>query len=336
MNKNIKRTIVAIALVYGMFLPAKGQQNIQFTQYIFNTLSVNPAYAGYKEQWFAQLALRNQWVNMPGNPKTGQISIDGLLGQYTKNNGVGIQISADKLGPQAATSIYGNYSYRLQLDAEDSKRLSFGVGVGVTQYSLDGSMIDVNDPGDQGLPPGKISSFVPDVRFGVYYYTNKWYAGASVMDLLSGDQSNNIFRWDSNTTANIRRKRHVYFMAGTLHKLDKNTKFKPSILIKEDFKGPTTFDFNAMFIFNNRLWLGASYRNGFSIWNKDYTQNQNLNINNAIAGVIQMYVSERLRIGYSYDYSLSRLSTVQNGTHELTLGLTFPPLGNRVISPRFF
>ncbi|MGK9125870.1 type IX secretion system membrane protein PorP/SprF [Olivibacter sp. SA151] len=336
MNKNIKSAILAISLLYGMMLPAKGQQNIQFTQYIFNTLSVNPAYAGYKEEWFAQLALRNQWVNMPGNPKTGQVSIDGLLDPYTKNNGVGLQITADKLGPQAATSIYGNYSYRLRLNTEDSKRLSFGVGVGVTQYSLDGSLVDVHDGGDLGLPAGKISSFIPDVRFGVYYYTNKWYAGASVMDLLSGDNSNNIFRWDSNTTGNIRRKRHLYLIAGTLHKLDRNTMFKPSILIKEDFNGPTTFDFNAMFIFNSRLWLGASYRNGFAIWNKDYTRNQSLNVNNALAGIIQMYVSERLRIGYSYDYSISKLSTVQNGTHELTLGFTFPPKGNRIISPRFF
>ncbi|MEC3882073.1 PorP/SprF family type IX secretion system membrane protein, partial [Parapedobacter sp. 10938] len=214
----------------------RAQQNVQFTQYIFNSMSVNPAYTGYKEEWFGQLGLRSQWVGLDGAPQTGLLSIDGIVDPINKRHGLGMQIIADKLGPQAATSAYANYAFRLRLNDEDTQRLSFGVGAGVTQYSLDGGVLDPIDGGDQVLPAGKISNWVPDVRFGVYYYNPKWYAGVSVMDLLSGDQSNNIFRWDNTTTDNIRRKRHMYFIGGALFNLSRGLDFRPSLLVKEDFK----------------------------------------------------------------------------------------------------
>lgn len=335
MNKKNIKTIVGVCLLIFSVARVQAQQNIQYTQYIFNSLSVNPAYAGYKEEWFAQMALRSQWSGIDGAPKTGQVSIDGVLGPR-RNNGVGLQITADGLGAQSATSVYANYAYRLQLNAEDSKRLSFGVGLGATQYGLDGNKLQGVNPDDPLRPAGKITSFVPDLRFGVYYYTAKWYAGASVMDLLSGDQSNNIFRWDGNTTSNLRRKRHMYLIGGAIFKLSEDTRLRSSLLVKEDFRGPTDFDINAMFIFGQRVWLGASYRFGVNVGGKDYEQGQDLRSRNALAGVAQFFVTERLRIGYSYDYILSRLSSVQNGTHEITVGLTIPERLRRLISPRFF
>jgi len=330
---NIKGLIIVLALVLGLG-KAKAQQNIQFTQYIFNSLSVNPAYAGYKEEWFAQMALRSQWTGIDGAPKTGQVSIDGILGQ-SKNTGVGLQITADKLGAQSATSFYANYAYRLRLDAEDTQRLSFGIGAGFTQYGLDGNELRAVNPGDPSIPAGKISSFIPDLRFGVYYYNPRWYAGVSVMDLLSGDQSNNIFRWDANTTSNLKRKRHMYLIGGAIFDLAEDMKLRPSVMIMEDFKGPTNIDLNAMLIFGERVWIGGGYRMGAKL-GKSFADGQNLRSSNAIMGIAQFYVTERLRIGYSYDHILSRLSSVQNGTHEVTIGLTFPQSGFRLISPRFF
>lgn len=316
---------------------AQAQQNIQFTQYIFNSLSVNPAYAGYKEEWFAQLGLRSQWVGLDGAPKTGQLSIDGLLNGDSKRHGVGLQLTADKLGAQAATSAYLNYAFRLRLDELDTKRLSFGVGAGVSQYSLDGTVLTPS-PGDWEDPTlsrGKETTLTPDLRFGVYYTSPKWYAGVSVMDLLAGDKSNSIFNRDDNAFT-IARKRHVYLIAGALMDINQDLKLRPSILIKEDFKGPTSLDLNAMFIFGEQFWLGAGYRTGVSMWNKDYEQGQNLSKLNSFSGIAQFYVSERLRIGYSYDYILSKLSSAQNGTHEITLGLTFPQKNRRILSPRYF
>lgn len=338
MNKRIiKYGLIGLGLtIVGIMPAAKAQQNIQFTQYIFNSLSVNPAYAGYKEEWFVQMAYRNQWTGLDGAPVTGQLSIDGIADPEKKNVGLGLQLTTDKLGPQSATSAYANYAYRLRLDAEDTQRLSFGVGLGITQYGLDGNKLRPISPGDPALPTGTINSTIPDARFGVYYSSPKWYLGLSVMDLFSGDYNNDIFRWDAGTVRNLKRKRHLYLIAGTVFDLSEGTKLRPSILYKEDFKGPSSLDLNGMVIFDNVFWIGASYRTGANLWKKDYQIGQNLSQLNSISGIAQLYVSDRLRVGYSYDYIVSKLSSLQNGTHEITLGLTFPSKNKRVISPRFF
>ncbi|MEE1944857.1 type IX secretion system membrane protein PorP/SprF [Pedobacter sp. KR3-3] len=332
----IKTTIIGLSLILAGLKPAGAQQNIQFTQYMFNALSVNPAYAGYKEDWFGQMALRTQWTGLNGAPNTGQVSIDGVVDPVTKRMGVGLQLTGDKLGAQSSASAYANFAYRLRLNAEDTQRLSFGLALGVTNYSLDGTKLNPVDVNDPNLPTGQINSYIPDARFGVYYYNENFYVGASVMDLLSGDKSNSIFKWDAGTTENLKRKRHMYIIAGMLNNLSDEVRLRPSILIKEDFKGPTSLDLSAMFIFNDRVWLGGSYRTGLNLWNKAYSQNISLSNVNSVSGVVQFNVSSRFRLGYSYDYMLNKLSSVQSGSHELTLGITFNRSLNRLLSPRFF
>ena len=331
-------TLVVIGICLLTAGETRAQQNIQFTQYIFNSMSVNPAYTGYKEEWFGQLGLRSQWVGLDGAPQTGLLSIDGVVDPINKRHGLGMQITADKLGPQSATSAYANYAFRLRLNEEDTQRLSFGIGAGVTQYSLDGALLEPIDIGDQVIPAGKISNWVPDVRFGVYYYNPKWYAGVSVMDLLSGDQSNNIFRWEGTTTDNLRRKRHMYFIGGALFNLNQGLDLRPSLLVKEDFRGPTSLDVNAMFIFGQRFWLGAGWRTGVTVFKREYNRvsGNSLSGRNSFSAVTQIYVTNALRIGYSYDHIVSRLSNVQNGSHEITLGITFGQKSQRILSPRFF
>ena len=331
-------TLAVFVISMGVAGGVRAQQNIQFTQYIFNSMSVNPGYTGYKEEWFGQLGLRSQWVGLDGAPQTGLLSIDGVVDPINKRHGVGLQIIADKLGPQSATSAYANYAFRLRLNDEDTQRLSFGIGAGVTQYSLDGTMLDPIEGGDQVIPTGKFSNWIPDVRFGVYYYNPKWYAGISVMDLLSGDQSNNVFRWEGTTTDNLRRKRHLYFIGGALFNLNEGLDFRPSLLVKEDFKGPTSLDVNAMFIFGKRFWLGAGWRTGVSVFKRDYSRvtGNSLSGRNSFSAITQIYLTNQLRVGYSYDHIVSRLSNVQNGSHEITLGITFGRKEQRVLSPRFF
>lgn len=334
----IKEGILILSLVLAGLKPAGAQQNIQFTQYIFNTLSVNPAYAGYKEEWFGQMALRTQWVGLDGAPKTGQLSIDGILDPVKKRMGIGLQIASDKLGPQSATLAYLNYAYRLRLNTDDTERLSFGLAVGVTNYGLDGTKLTTGDAFDPALPTGQINSVIPDGRFGVYYYNSRFYAGASVLDLFSGDNSSNIFNWDAGTTQNLKRKRHLYLIAGTLHTLPSEIKIRPSVMLKEDFKGPTSLDLNAMFIFNDKLWIGGTYRTRVRLWDggKTFDLNQQLSNQNSVSGILQFYITNKLRLGYSYDFNLNRLNTMSYGSHEITLGITFPGSSNRLLSPRFF
>jgi type IX secretion system PorP/SprF family membrane protein len=323
-NHYIKKIIIALCLLFAGIKPVMAQQNIQFTQYIFNAMSVNPAYAGYKEEWFAQMALRTQWTGLEGAPKTGQVSIDGIADPENKRIGLGLQIASDKLGPQSATSAYFNFAYRLRLNGDDSKRLSFGLAVGVTNYGLDGTQLSPVDAGDMSLPTGQMNNFVPDARFGIYYNTEKFYVGGSVMDLLSGTGSSGIFKYDAGTSVNLKRSRNLYIMAGMVTELSEQLKLRPSVLLKEDFKGPTSADLNAMFIFNDKIWIGGSYRTGLNLWNKAYSQNVELSNVNSVSGIVQFAISEKLNIGYSYDHFLNKLSSSQAGSHELTLSFNFP------------
>lgn len=331
----ITKAMWAFTLLLLVRLPALAQQNIEFSQYIFNSLSVNPAYAGYKEELFAQLALRAQWTGLKGAPRTGQLSIDGLTDDYKKNVGWGVQITADKLGSQSANSLYANYAYRLRLDRDDTKRLSFGLGAGLTNYAIDGASLQAVDADDQSVPKGTVSSWVPDTRFGVYYSSPKYYVGASVMDLFAGN-TNDAFNWGKDSQQNIRRKRHYYFITGALFQLSEELKLRPSLLWKEDFKGPSNLDINAMLVFSDRLWVGGGYRTGVNLWNKEFRKSQLLSNASSLSGIVQFYATNRLRIGYSYDYSLSGLRSVQSGSHEISIGLTFPRSLDRLLSPRFF
>ncbi|MBC8051775.1 MAG: type IX secretion system membrane protein PorP/SprF [Sphingobacteriaceae bacterium] len=318
-----------LALLTGS-APSFAQQNIQLTQYIFNSLSVNPAYAGYKEQWFAQMALRNQWTGIEDAPKTGHVSVDGILDPDTKKMGIGIQIGADRLGPQSSTSAYVNYAYRLQLDDRGKKRLSFGIGAGVSQLAVDYSKLTPIDGGDDFATQGQTSKFVPDFRFGVYYNSPKWYIGASALDLLSSQTK------DATAEGIILNKRHLYLISGLLLDINPETRIRPSFLVKEDFKGPTSLDLNSMVIFRDKFWIGASYRTAVKLWKKNYENGQSLSTANSVAGIAQFFISPAFRIGYSYDYSMSRLSSIESGSHEITLGLTFSQNNSRILTPRFF
>ncbi|GGH12993.1 type IX secretion system membrane protein PorP/SprF [Sphingobacterium alkalisoli] len=337
MNRLAKKYMLLLSITL-LGIKGYGQQNIQFTQYIFNSISVNPAYAGYKEEWFGQMGLRSQWTGWDGAPQTGTISIDGVLDPYERRHGVGLQVSADKLGAQAATSIYANYALRLQLDRADEHRLSLGIAGGVTQYSLDGAKLVTIDDDDPILPTGKIGTWRPDIRLGAYYSNPRWYAGVSVQDLFAGSESGEDYQFNQNSLESLYRNIHGYFIAGALFELERGLLLRPSILIKDDFKGPTSLDFNAMFIFNDKFWIGAGYRTRSRIFNRDYTDYSanKLSSLNSVSGIAQFYVSPKFRIGYSYDHMLNRLSGLQNGTHEVTLGVTFGRVGRQVLSPRYF
>lgn len=329
-NKNF---LLVVCMFLGGTAKVTAQQTIQFTQYIFNPLSVNPAYAGYKEEWFAQMSLRKQWVGIEDAPRTGQVSIDGILDPERKKMGFGFQIGGDKLGPQTATSAYLNYAYRIQLNDAATGHLSFGIAAGLSQYSVDYSRLSAIDGGDQYALQGESSNMVPDFRFGVYYYCPKWYLGASVMDLLSGKSNGSI---SSDELGTIKHKRHVYFQAGTIFTVNAECKLRPSLLVKEDFKGPTMVDLNTMVIFRDRYWLGATYRTSASFWKKDLEEKASVSKASSVAGIAQFFISKALRIGYSYDYSVNRLNSVENGSHEITLGFTLSSKSKVEHSPRLF
>lgn len=323
------------SLLFILLLSAKigySQQTVQFSQYVFNGLAVNPAYAGYKEDLTLNLSFRSQWVGIEGAPRTGTASIDGLTKNQNKNVGWGLVATTDRLGPQNTLSVYGNYAYRLRLDDADTKRLSFGLGFGADQYALDGSKFTPTDLGDGAVPIGNQSKLSPNMRFGIYYSTPRFYIGASALDLLSG------LGTDSVTTDNykvIKQVRHLYLTGGVLLPLSAALDLKPTVMLKEDFRGPTNLDLNVYLLINKTIWIGASYRTGIALWKKSNLQ-QGLDKDDAISGIIEFYLSDRFRLGYSYDYTVSKLSNYQQGSHEISVSLTIPRKKERVLSPRYF
>ena len=333
----MRKNRLYIVVLFSLFIldgvnTLTAQQNIQFTQYMINPLSINPAYAGYKEQWFLQTTVRSQWIGINGAPRTNQISVDGITNSEDKRFGVGLQITSDQLGPQSTTSVYGDYAYRIQLDAEDTKRLSFGIGVGITKYGLNGSMLYTTDANDPILSKNIIDTYIPDFRFGVYYSSPRWYLGFSVLDMLSSQ----LGGWDAADTANIIRKPHFYLIAGTLFDLADKIKLRPGLLFKEDLQGPTSLDINAMMIYDNKFWVGLSYRTAIALWSKNYDKGWGLTRRNSVSGIVQINVTDNFKVGYSYDYMINGLEVIQHGSHELTLGWTIPSRSQRLLSPRFF
>jgi len=324
---NYSKKYIVLLLIAFSFVKGYGQQTVQFSQYIFNGLAVNPAYAGYKQDWTLSLSSRLQWTGISGAPKTSTVSADGLTNN--SNIGLGIIATSDILGPQNTSSLYANYAYRLQLDDNDTRRLSFGLAAGLVQYSLDGSKFTATDVGDGTVPSGYESKLTPDFRLGVYYYAANYYVGASVLNVLSGATS------FIDNPAVIRETRHVYLTGGMLLPLTDNLDFKPSIMFKEDFKSPTNVDLNTYLLLNKIIWLGASYRTGVTIWNKTNLQN-GLDKSDAIAAIFELKVNDTLRFGYSYDFTTSQLSGYQSGTHEISLSLTFKSKKPRILSPRYF
>jgi type IX secretion system PorP/SprF family membrane protein len=330
-GRKVKHIIAVLVVVLLFIKRAEAQQNIQFSQYIFNSMSVNPAYAGYKEEWYIQMGLRSQWIGIEGAPETISASIDGILDPLNRKTGVGFQITSDHIGPQSTTNATFNYAYRLQLDQDDTKRLSFGIGAGLARYALRGDLLNPIEENDHAVPLNSEQNIAPDFRVGIYYNSSFVYAGLSMLDVLSSGKDYEAF--DNSTTLNINRRRHLYFIAGGLINLTYGIRLRPSLLVKEDFKAPTSVDLNGMVIFNDKIWGGISYRTDLNLF-KDPIEN--VSKQNSIAGIFQVFVSSRLRLGYSYDYVTSELGSSTNGSHELTVGLTFGKTVRELICPKVF
>ena len=324
----IQRIALFCILTGLIFQQSFAQQYIPFAQHSLNMMPVNPAYAGYKEDLTTNFGFRSQWTGMDGAPKSGYISIDGVLDENLKRNGVGAQLSYDKIGVQSAISMYGNYALRLQIDDADEQRLSLGLSAGFTQYSLDGTKLDPIDENDPLVPRGIVSSFRPDIRLGAFFNTKNWYVGLSVHDLFTGADSREDFLYNQNAIESIYRKTHGYLMLGALFNLQEGLLLKPSFLLKDDLKGPSNLDVNLMFIFDRKLWIGGGYRTRSRLFNRDYENYGSVKFSNtsSINLMSQVYTSERIRIGYSYDFMLNKISGINANTHEVTIGYTLGKL----------
>jgi type IX secretion system PorP/SprF family membrane protein len=283
------------------------QQNAHYTQYIFNGLVINPAYAGSKEVVHVNGMYRHQWVGLEGAPSTQTLSVDGAV--LNNKVGLGFHVMNDQLGAQGQKSFSGSTAFRVSLGP--AARLALGLAGGASEYYTDGRKLrpidQVNDP---NIPNTRQAHWLPDAKAGLFFNTERFFMGLSASNLIN---FRNRFL--------VTPSRHYYFTTGYVFDLNEMLRFKPSILLKEDFKSPANLDLNAFLLIGDRLWLGGSYRTGVQLYNQEAYQAEGLDNNNAWAMITEVYLSPRVKVGYAYDVTLSSLRSY--ASHEVSLGFYF-------------
>ncbi|WP_448701110.1 type IX secretion system membrane protein PorP/SprF [Mucilaginibacter sp. AW1-3] len=321
----MKRILLLLTLISGPVM-LYAQQDAQQSQYMFNGIYINPAYAGYKENINLHTYYRNQWTGINGAPVSMSLALDASAND--RKVGLALQLASDKLGAQSNLSGYINYAYRIRMNNDGTSRLALGLGAGLMQLGLDGAQLNPNDP-EPDQPTGMQSKLVPDARLGVFYSDDKFYAGLSADNLVS--QYINI---KSNSYL-AQPKPHFYLTGGVLIPLSEDVMVKPSFLLKDDRAGPTSLDINAFLLFGEKLWLGGSYRSGIKLYSKPFLQSDLTQLNSVVFAA-QIFPMENLRIGYAYDLSVGPLQGYSGGTHEISIGFYFKSPKSRMLTPRYF
>lgn len=276
-------------------LQSKAQQVPQFSQYMYNMISYNPAYAGSREFMVVNLLNRNQWVGVEGAPVTQTLSAH--TGIPNSNVGVGMSFINDKLGYEQTTYAFADVSYRITLDRYERYSLTFGLKGGFKKYSLDDELL--SDPSTDMDPFINEMNFKwqPNFGIGAYFRGENWYMGLSAPKLLIDDNNNEFLYID---------RRSYFLNGGYLMDINPSLKFKPSFLLKYTDGAPLSLDLTTMFFMNENLWLGVSYR-----------------IKDAVGAIVNFKVANGLSVGYAYDYITSDLNASNYGSHELMLNYEF-------------
>jgi type IX secretion system PorP/SprF family membrane protein len=289
----------------------RAQQLPQFSQYVFNSLHINPAYAGYKVDPFVQASYRSQFVSFPGSPET--FSLSGDMASKDGSMGFGASILSDRLGASAIQRVLLTYAYRIKTG--DRSFLGLGVSAGPSEHSVDGNRLHPDDPTDATIPMERVNLFIPNINSGLFFHSETLFAGLSVFNMV-GRQ-----RLENQDIVLAAHNLHYFFQLGGVFDLGVETTFKPSILIRDDFSGPLSYDINAMFLLNNRFWVGTSYRS--SIRNEGNRK--------ALVVLLDLFVTDYIRFGYAHDFNLTATNNYRNNSHELSIGYY---LGDRVLKGR--
>lgn len=289
-------------------ISAKAQQDPQYTQYMYNTLTVNPGYTGSPGYLEATLQHRSQWVGIDGAPTTQALTVHAPV-----NDRVGLGLSAvnDKIGPSEEVTVNGNFSYTIPV-SYDSK-IAFGLKAGARVLNIDWSKGTYYQGNDPLFNTNVNNQVMATVGAGVYYYTEKWYAGLSVPNFIRSDY------YDDIQEAAVSDRLHYYVIGGYVFDLSDNVKFKPAVMAKIVSGAPITADVSANFLFAERLTVGAAYR-----------------FDDSVSGLLGFQLSRNLFVGYSYDYSVTELNKYNDGSHEIVLRFQLMPKSTRIKSPRFF
>ena len=304
------KNLLLIAVFTILFLDAFAQQESQHSLYFFNPLLVNPAYAGSQEAMQVTATIRDQWTGFKGAPKTQCLTLHTPLKK--ENIGLGFTVLNDVLGATKNTGFYADFSYSIRLNKKDH-RLSFGLKAGVDIYKTNFMPLTINDNTDGVYTNGfNYSKTLFNTGAGIYYYGKKHYFGISSPRLIP----NKI-----NLTSDQRalQENHFYGFGGVVIKLNGALNLRPSFMIKYVQNTPLSVEGNISLLIYDKVWLGIMYRHGSS------------------AGLNAMYnISQNLRIGYAYDYSITMLQKYSSGSHEIMISYDLRSKSSGLKSPRYF
>jgi len=293
------------------FQNSNAQQMPQFTQYMYNTIAINPAYAGSREVLSIVALGRNQWTGFDGGPQTQTLSINSPL--RNEKIGLGLSLINDTAGYENFTYVYADFSYTINLG--DRTKLAFGVDAGATSYKLSDELYNGVEIGQDPYFDERLDRWNPNFGAGILLHSDRWFAGFSIPRLINNDTNNQ-------TEYAALERVHYYVIGGYVFDLGKSVKFKPSILAKYTDNAPISTDFTANFLFNEKLWLGASYRaNGQQ---------------GAFGALIDFQVTQQFRIGYTYELPTGEIRPYTSGSQEILLMYEFRFTKKNLKSPRYF
>lgn len=276
---------------------------------MYNTINVNPAYAGSRGVLSLFGMHRTQWVGLDGAPVTNVASINTPINN--SKFGMGISFVNDRIGPSDENAISADISYTIQ--TSETYKLSFGVKGTANLLNVDYTKLNRYDLTDPQFQNNIDNKFSPNIGAGIYFHSDKLYAGLSVPNFLETEH------FDDNLSATAKEKMHYYLIGGYVFDLSDNIKFKPAFLSKVVTGAPLQLDLTANFMFNEKFILGAAWR-----WDA------------ALSGLAGFQVNENWMIGYAYDAETTKLANYNSGSHEIFLRYEFKGKTEKVVSPRFF
>jgi type IX secretion system PorP/SprF family membrane protein len=319
MKKFVNNKLLLLTLC---FLAAAGnkvmaQYDPMFTQYMFNEMFINPAYAGSKEALAINALHRQQWVGFEGRPVTTTLSLHGPLAG--NKMGVGLSLLNENIadGKLKRNLVYATYAYRIKTG--EKGHLSFGLMGGAHIQSNNYASLQTTDLNDVRFSANTGSVMTPNFGAGIYYSTQKFYAGFSIPRMVADNLGINSGGKVEKNNKIDPSKFHYYLTVGRVFDLGDDLKMKPQVMLKGVKNAPVAIDLNLNFLLLEKLWLGASYRSKADM--------------SFIAG---LQVNPQFLVSYSYDYTLSKIRDFSSGSHEIGLGYVFGFKGKKIISNRYF
>lgn len=300
--------LVMLTLLFSV-IDVQAQQDSQFTQYMYNTVNVNPAYAGSRGVLSVFGMYRAQWVGLDGAPTTSAASINSPINN--SRVGLGISILKDEIGPSDRKTISADLSY--SIPTSDTYKLSFGIKGSASLLNVDYTKLNRYDLNDPRFQNNIDNQFSPNIGAGIYYHSDKLYAGISVPFMLETKH------FDDNASSVAKDALHYYFIGGYVFDLSETTKFKPAFLFKSVKGAPLQADLTANFMFNDKFVVGGAWR-----WSA------------AFSGLVGFQVNSNWFIGYTYDADTTKLANYNSGSHEVFLRYEFRGKQEKIVSPRFF